>query len=255
MSIKPCLATAFAILTVLAISACTPNLTAAPSEQNSATETITPSATATNLPSATPNPTASPTPVIATSAPPKAPTSPSANVANTGTRTITQSDNGATITLQVGERFLLDLGDSLDWQVEIDDPTIVSRVPGILTVKGSQGLFQANKAGQTALAARGDAPCRKAQPACMTPTFLFRLQIVVGSGADATPPAPKAVTYDDNGKTITLRVGEQFLLKLGDNFTWTITVDDPSIVSRVVNISVVRGAQGVYEAKKLARRL
>ncbi len=79
---------------------------------------------------------------------------------------------------------------------------------------------------------------------------MFHLQIVVNAGADATPPAPKTVTYDDNGKTITLRVGEQFLLKLGDSYTWTITVDDPSVVSRVINIAVVRGAQGVYEAKK-----
>lgn len=58
----------------------------------------------------------------------------------------------------------------------------------------------------------------------------------------------QTVTLDNDGQTITLRTGDQFLLKLGDQYEWTIEVADPTIVSRVVNITVVKGAQGVYEA-------
>ncbi len=62
--------------------------------------------------------------------------------------------------------------------------------------------------------------------------------------------ATREITLDDNGKNITLGVNEQVLLKLGDQYNWTITVGDPAIISRVVNILVVRGAQGVYETHR-----
>jgi hypothetical protein len=136
----------------------------------------------------------------------------------------------------------------MDWQLQINDPTILSRVPNVLTIKGSQGLFEGHKAGQTTLTATGDLACRKAQPPCSAPSFLFQLQIVVAAGSDATS-SQKSVTLADNGQTINLRVGERFLVNLGDTYTWQVTIADPSIVSRVVNILVIRGAQGVYEAK------
>jgi hypothetical protein len=57
----------------------------------------------------------------------------------------------------------------------------------------------------------------------------------------------------DTGKTIDLKVGDSFLLALGEGFDWNVTIADPSIVSRQVNILVVRGAQGVYLAHKAGR--
>ncbi len=70
-----------------------------------------------------------------------------------------------------------------------------------------------------------------------------------GQPAAAGPDSPDAliVTPDDNGKTISLAVGQTFLLKLGDGI-WSPTVDDQSVVSRIPNIAVVRGAQGIYRA-------
>ncbi len=66
-----------------------------------------------------------------------------------------------------------------------------------------------------------------------------------------TPGVPsgdaKIVTLDDEGKTIQMAVGESFLLKLGEQYEWAVTVSDQSVVSRVKNIAVVRGAQGVYD--------
>ena len=56
------------------------------------------------------------------------------------------------------------------------------------------------------------------------------------------------ITLADQGSTLKLVVGESFLLKLGEAYTWDITISDPNVLGRVRNIAVVRGAQGVYEA-------
>ena len=47
-----------------------------------------------------------------------------------------------------------------------------------------------------------------------------------------------------------LKIGQRFLLNLGSEYDWTVEVADQSIVSRVVNVTVIRGAQGLYEAKR-----
>ena len=65
---------------------------------------------------------------------------------------------------------------------------------------------------------------------------------------EPTAGGQKIVTLDDQGKTIYLANGEGFLLKLGEEYTWDINVSDQNVVSRVKNIAVVRGAQGVYDA-------
>jgi hypothetical protein len=95
------------------------------------------------------------------------------------TPTITLADNDKTLTLHVGQRFLLALGESYDWTISIDDQSVVSRVVNVLTIRGTQGLFEAHKPGRAILAAVGDPPCRKAQPACAAPSRLFRLNVVV----------------------------------------------------------------------------
>ena len=88
-----------------------------------------------------------------------------------------------------------------------------------------------------------------------------------GTGASAGPfatatPAPAEtpvtepgnssliVTLDMNGQTVTMKTGERFLLMLGEGYDWSPVVDDQTILSRVMNIAVVRGAQGLYEAHK-----
>jgi len=60
----------------------------------------------------------------------------------------------------------------------------------------------------------------------------------------------KIITRDAKGQTFTMVVGESILVQLGDQYTWEITISDDSVLSRVKNIAVIRGAQGVYEAKK-----
>lgn len=85
---------------------------------------------------------------------------------------------------------------------------------------------------------------------------------LMGSGASSNAgqsgtepgahPAPSTVTRADNGRTMTLPVGSRFLLALGDG-AWTVQVSDPSIIARVPNITVVRGAQGIFVAKRTGR--
>jgi len=50
-----------------------------------------------------------------------------------------------------------------------------------------------------------------------------------------------------------LAVGERILVALGQGFDWTIVIADPSIVDRVRNVTVIAGAQGLYEAKAAGR--
>jgi photosystem II stability/assembly factor-like uncharacterized protein len=92
---------------------------------------------------------------------------------------VTLADDGQTITLRVGQRFLLDLGADYEWTVTVDDPAVVSRVVNVLTIRGSQGLYEAHQPGRTTLGATGDPICRQAQPPCGAPSRLFRLQVVV----------------------------------------------------------------------------
>ena len=60
---------------------------------------------------------------------------------------------------------------------------------------------------------------------------------------------PITVTQENNNQTIELKTGQTFLLKLGEEHMWNVEIDNDDVVSRVKNIAVIRGAQGVYEAK------
>ncbi|VVB87279.1 Uncharacterised protein [uncultured archaeon] len=104
-------------------------------------------------------------------------------------RIITLDDDGKTITLQVNESFLLKLGEGYDWNITIDDQTVLSRVVNVLVIRGAQGIYEAHKLGRATLTAVGDPPCRKAKPPCAAPSRLFSLNVVV-TGGTATPGAP-----------------------------------------------------------------
>ena len=69
------------------------------------------------------------------------------------------------------------------------------------------------------------------------------------SGNPSQPSQGKIVTQADNMGTVHLSVGQTFLLKLGE-MTWDLSISDPSVISRVKNVMVVRGAQGIYTGVK-----
>ncbi len=72
------------------------------------------------------------------------------------------------------------------------------------------------------------------------------------SGASSEPPTPLTVTTVDNGRTLTLAVGDEILLALGDG-AWTVRLSDPAFLAWVPNVAMVRGAQGIYVARRTGR--
>ncbi|KRT61332.1 MAG: hypothetical protein XU09_C0006G0255 [Thaumarchaeota archaeon CSP1-1] len=93
--------------------------------------------------------------------------------------TITQENNNQTIELNVGDTFLLKLGEEHIWNVEIDNDDVVSRVKNIAVIRGAQGVYEAKMPGSATLSAVGDLPCREEVPPCAAPTILFKIQINV----------------------------------------------------------------------------
>ncbi len=96
-----------------------------------------------------------------------------------GQQTVTLGDDGKTITLKVGDRFLLALGSGYDWTVNVANQAIISRVVNITVVSGAQGVYEAKAAGSTTLTAVGNPVCRKVQPPCGLPSRTFKVQITV----------------------------------------------------------------------------
>lgn len=58
------------------------------------------------------------------------------------------------------------------------------------------------------------------------------------------------VTMDDVGKTVTMKVAQDFYLSLGEHYTWTIEIDPPGLVSQNVKITPEPGDQGIYIARE-----
>jgi ABC-type transport system substrate-binding protein len=93
---------------------------------------------------------------------------------------VTLEDEGKTIMMKVGDRFLLNLGTGIyEWTLSIGNQTVLSRVKNVMTIQGSQGLFETLKAGSTLLHADGDPLCAQAKPACKMPSRLFTITVVV----------------------------------------------------------------------------
>ena len=90
---------------------------------------------------------------------------------------VTQADNGTTLHLAVGQQFLLDLGSSEDWTVTVANQDVVARVPGVLVVKGAQGLYAARAGGTTVLSAIGSPHCTSG--VCPLFRIAFKITITV----------------------------------------------------------------------------
>jgi hypothetical protein len=124
-------------------------------------------------------PTRAPRPSPAAAPAPASSPAAAASASPSTSATVTLANDGRTIMLRPGQRALVNLGDELDWTVQVDDDSIVSLVPGVTVMRGAQGIYQANRVGQTVLRATGEPVCRRAQPACAQPSRAFALIIAV----------------------------------------------------------------------------
>jgi hypothetical protein len=123
--------------------------------------------------------------------------------------------------------------------------------PAVTTAPSPPATASATPPGTaSATAIATSAPTTVATPVHPTVTPTAAVTAPAFPTASVTPAAsPQTVTLAQNGSALTLHVGDRFLLDLGSGFDWTVTVADPMVVSRAVNITVVAGAQGVYEAQ------
>ena len=64
----------------------------------------------------------------------------------------------------------------------------------------------------------------------------------------ATTADSQVVTLADNGGTIQMKVGESFLLKLGNDYTWQISLSNQDVIGLRKGVMVILGAQGIYDA-------
>jgi hypothetical protein len=113
---------------------------------------------------------------------------------------VTKEDSHSLVTMQVGERFALKLGEAPpEWAVTVADQTVIQRVTNILTARGVQGIYEAKRPGKTVLSATGAYPCH---PSCKIAIPYFEVTILVQPARTS-----KAVftvgqtTYQANGET------------------------------------------------------
>jgi ABC-type transport system substrate-binding protein len=94
--------------------------------------------------------------------------------------TITLDDNGKTFNFHVGDSFLLNLGDDVyDWTVNNDNQNVIALRMGVMVIKGAQGLFDARSPGTVTLTADGNPKCLNSTPACLRPSILFTVTLIV----------------------------------------------------------------------------
>jgi hypothetical protein len=94
---------------------------------------------------------------------------------------VTLADNGRTLAVQTGSALLLALGEDQQWTVEVADPSVLARVPNVLTVRGTQGLYRALRPGRTTLSATGRPPCAAGE-VCAMYLIDFRITVQVQGG-------------------------------------------------------------------------
>lgn len=100
------------------------------------------------------------------------------NPTSEGDLVIKPGDNGTTIHMVVGQRFLLDLGSDYQWEIKIDNPNVLQRIVNIMVIKGAQGVYQAKQVGTTTLSATGTLACLPGE-ICSQQALAFQIQVVV----------------------------------------------------------------------------
>lgn len=124
---------------------------------------------------------------------------------------VTLADDGKSIIIHKGESFLLKLDEGYNWNVEIDNQTVVSRVMNIMVVRGAQGVYDAHNPGQTTLAGVGNPSCLTAIPSCKMPSIQFKLNVIV------TPPLDETKSKN----LVVLTEKDQY--GIGETINFTIT--------------------------------
>jgi plastocyanin len=106
-------------------------------------------------------------------------TQPTSGSDQTSNQIVTLAQNNQEIYLKNGKSFLLKLGNNYNWNIDISDQNVVSRVVNIMVINGAQGIYKAHNPGTATLTAQGDPSCLSSIPRCTIPSILFRVNITV----------------------------------------------------------------------------
>lgn len=105
---------------------------------------------------------------------------PSPTPTYTGSRTLVESDSGATIRLKVGEIVKVSLPSEYDTpNAQSDVMTRVSSTGGYPSGKPLEATFRAEGVGRTDITSSTDYACLHAQPMCMIPQREWIVHVVV----------------------------------------------------------------------------
>ncbi|HLW16132.1 MAG TPA: hypothetical protein VKV69_02065 [Actinomycetota bacterium] len=140
---------------------------------------VSPSTTATPSVAASVG-TASASPAATVTPFPAKSVTPSATPTYTGSRTLVESDSGATINLRVGEIVTVSLPSEYDTpNAQGDVLARTSSTGGYPTGKPLDAMFGADKVGRTDITSTTDYACLHAQPMCMIPQREWIVHVVV----------------------------------------------------------------------------
>ena len=125
--------------------------------------------------------------------------------------TLSNADNGATVSATVGETVLLKLDSGFSWNVSLDNPAMMFRPPVALAA-GVQGDWEIIGPGQVTISATGDPACRQATPACAAPSQTWSATVSVAGTLHS-------LTTADNGATVSANVGDYVRLDVAPLLT------------------------------------
>lgn len=86
---------------------------------------------------------------------------------------------GQTIFMKPGQGFLLQLGDSFDWEITVDPTEVLTVNQRYVPLEGEQGVWIARQEGGATLRAVGSPICLQNNPPCTRPNVLFTIKVEV----------------------------------------------------------------------------
>ena len=71
------------------------------------------------------------------------------------------------------------MGDVYEWEVKVEDGTVLVLDATATVGVGSAGVYKAVKPGQTSIEVGGEPFCRKSNPPCGMPSRVFEMSVTV----------------------------------------------------------------------------
>lgn len=95
------------------------------------------------------------------------------------TITLTMADHNKTHTFIKGQKVELALANGYQWFIFVPEPHVFKQVIDAYTLPGLQGVYLAQRVGETQLEARGEPTCRIEQTPCTKEDIHFKINVIV----------------------------------------------------------------------------